>query len=130
MPSIVFWEIGQVDDSALDAVFEAKGEWLVECEYHAEQSIVSSVLGPGERAVIEQALGLGVEQVVMDDLAARRVAQQLGLKPVGTLGILLAAKLTGAIPSVSEKIEALKAVGMYLSEPLVRHILSEAGEFE
>ena len=75
MPSIVFWEIGQVDDSALDAVFEAKGEWLVECEYHAEQSIVSSVLGPGERAVIEQALGLGVEQVVMDDLAARRVAQ-------------------------------------------------------
>jgi len=130
MPSAVLQEIVQVNDSASVVVLDAKEKWLVECEYRAEQSIASSSLGPGERAVIEQALGLGVEQVVMDDLAARRVAQQLGLKPIGTLGILLAAKLTGAIPSVSEKIEALKAVGMYLSESLIQRILREAGEGE
>jgi predicted nucleic acid-binding protein len=130
MPSIVFWEIEQVDDSALVAVFEAKGKWLIECEYRAEQPIDSTSLGIGERAVIEQAVGLGIEQVVMDDLAARCVAEQVGLKPIGTLGILLAAKLAGVIPSVSEKIEALQASGMYLSESLIQRLLIEAGERE
>ena len=128
IPSTVLQEIVQVNDSASSAILEARGEWLIECEYRAEQSVVPSSLGAGERAVIEQAIGLGIEQVTIDDLAARRVAQQLGLKPIGTLGILLAAKLTGVIPSVSEKIEALRAAGMYLSESLIEHILRAASE--
>jgi len=130
MPSLVFREIEQVNDSASAAVFEARGKWLIECEYQAAQPIASLSLGPGERAVIEQALGLGIDQVVIDDLAARRVAVQVGLKPIGTLGILLAAKLAGIIPSLSEKIEALQAAGMYLSETLIQRILIEAGERE
>jgi len=130
MPSLVFREIEQVNDSASAAVFEARGEWLTECEYHAAQPIASLSLGPGERAVIEQALGLGIDQVVIDDLVARRVAVQVGLKPIGTLGILLAAKLAGIIPSLSEKIEALQAAGMHLSETLIQRILIEAGERE
>jgi predicted nucleic acid-binding protein len=71
---------------------------------------------------------LGIDQVVIDDLVARRVAVQVGLKPIGTLGILLAAKLAGIIPSLSEKIEALQAAGMHLSETLIQRILIEAGE--
>jgi predicted nucleic acid-binding protein len=130
MPSLVFREIEQVNDSASAAVFEARGEWLTECEYHAAQPIASLSLGPGERAVIEQALGLGIDQVVIDDLVARRVAVQVGLKPIGTLGILLAAKLAGIILSLSEKIEALQAAGMHLSETLIQRILIEAGERE
>lgn len=130
IPSTVLQEIVQVNDSASSTILEARGEWLIECEYRAEQSVVPPSLGAGERAVIEQAIGLGLEQVAIDDLAARRVAQQLGLKPIGTLGILLAAKLMGVIPSVSEKIEALRAAGMYLSESLIEHILRAASEGE
>ncbi|MEN3002692.1 MAG: DUF3368 domain-containing protein [Armatimonadota bacterium] len=57
-------------------------------------------------------------------------SERVWLKPIGTLGILLAAKWAGAIDFVSEYIDALRAAGMYLSEPLVRRVLAKAGELE
>ncbi len=128
IPTTVWYEIEQGGDETSALILVAKSEWLIECTYDAVQLQIPSSLGPGERAVIEQALALGVEQVVMDDLAARRFAEQVGLKPVGTLGILLAAKLAGFIPSVSEKIKALESSGMYLSEAVIQRVLMEAGE--
>lgn len=44
-------------------------------------------LGSGEREAIALALGLRVGTIVLDDLAALRVAHQAGLNVIGTVGI-------------------------------------------
>lgn len=127
-PAEVLSEVLQGADVAATRVRTASEQWLHKCEAQAELPPVSEALGAGERALLRQALALERVQVVSDDLAARRAALQLGLTPIGTLGVLLAAKRAGAIDSVSEHLNALKTAGMYLSEALILRVLTEAGE--
>jgi predicted nucleic acid-binding protein len=69
-----------------------------------------------------------IGEVVLDDLDARRFAHRIGLVPVGTLGLLLAAKLRGEIKSLREEIDRLIGAGFRVSPPLVQAFLREAGE--
>jgi len=67
-------------------------------------------------------------RVVMDDLDARRFARRVGLDLIGTMGLLLAARLRGEMPSIREEVERLQALGFRVAPPLVEAILREAGE--
>jgi len=58
----------------------------------------------------------------------RRLADRLGLRLVGTLGLLLAAKLRGEIPSLRAEIDRLRSGGFRASPALVEEILRPAGE--
>jgi predicted nucleic acid-binding protein len=66
--------------------------------------------------------------VVIDDLDGRRFAYRLGLAPIGTLGLLLAARLRGDLPSLHQEIERLEAAGFRISGALRRAVLERAGE--
>lgn len=46
----------------------------------------------GESEVIALAVEKGIDRVIIDDKQARKTASQLGLKVIGTLGILIKAK--------------------------------------
>jgi hypothetical protein len=85
-------------------------------------------LGDGEAEAIALALELGADQVVLDELRGRAVATRLGLKVVGTLGILRAAKLSGRIPEVMGPIKALVAARFWVEPALVKALLRELGE--
>ncbi|RLG17894.1 hypothetical protein DRN63_02405 [Nanoarchaeota archaeon] len=54
-------------------------------------------LHSGERAVISLAKKLGVEEILIDERPARLVAKHLGLKPRGTVYVLLRALKEGLI---------------------------------
>lgn len=58
-------------------------------------------LDVGESAAIALAKELGDVLVILDDKKARRVGRQMGLRVVGTVGVLLRAKHSGAIPAVA-----------------------------
>ncbi len=45
-------------------------------------------LGAGESAVISLALGRRIQNVCIDEAPARNAAKRLGLRPVGTLGVI------------------------------------------
>jgi predicted nucleic acid-binding protein len=64
----------------------------------------------------------------MDDLDARRFAHRVGLPAIGTLGLLLAARLRGDIPSVKAEIERLRGFGFWAGDALVEAVLKTAGE--
>jgi uncharacterized protein len=62
-------------------------------------------LGSGERQVIALALHLNADFAVIDDMAARKVAASAGIRAIGTVGVLLAARDAGLVPSVFPLLE-------------------------
>jgi predicted nucleic acid-binding protein len=52
------------------------------------------------------------------------------LKVIGTLGLLLAARLDGRIASLHREIKRLEDAGFRVAPELVRVVLREAGEAE
>jgi hypothetical protein len=82
----------------------------------------------GEAEVVVLAKALQAERVVMDDLDARRFARRVGLEPVGTLGILLAARHKGQLASLEDEIERLAAHVFRVSPGLAARVLEAAGE--
>ena len=85
-------------------------------------------LGAGETAVIAIAQSRSGSIAVLDDLAARRCAQALGLQVIGTLGIILAAKRRKILPAVKPALDAVVAAGMFISDAHIHDVLVMAGE--
>lgn len=85
-------------------------------------------LGWGECAAMILAEELEADQLLIDDLEARRVALSRNLKITGTLGILLVAKQLGLITSVQEVLAALITKGKRINTRLYQEVLSTAQE--
>lgn len=90
--------------------------------------VLSWDLGPGETQVIAQALGQPADRVVLDDREARRCAMAMGLRIIGTLGIVGRAQQAGLIDQARPVISRLRAVGLYVTDALVQQLLSTIGE--
>jgi predicted nucleic acid-binding protein len=82
----------------------------------------------GEAKVIALALSIPQSLVILDDLAARKHAQLLGLAVTGTLGILVKAKAVGLIERLGPKLERLEKLGFRVSNETRLAILEVAGE--
>jgi predicted nucleic acid-binding protein len=85
-------------------------------------------LGPGETSVIAEASHQTEAVAVLDDWAARRCAQSLGLRCTGTLGVLLMAKRRGLIAEVMPLVSQLQQSGLFLGDRLVQDVRTAAGE--
>ena len=78
-----------------------------------------------------EAIALALERnwrIILDDRKARLVARRLGLKVIGTVGVLLRAKRKGIVSRIAPLLQDLEAAGFYLSEALKREALRLAGE--
>lgn len=85
-------------------------------------------LHQGELEAIILAQELFVDYVILDDLLARRKAQRLGIKVMGTLGILLLLRKRGLLNSETTwlKIKQLNEQhGLYVSPHLLQQIKSQ-----
>jgi len=85
-------------------------------------------LGAGESSVIMLSLEGDGRQAVLDDLAARRCASALGIKVIGTIGLLLMAKQRGLIPAIRPALRSVEDAGLFLSATQRELILSRTGE--
>jgi len=75
-------------------------------------------LGRGEAESIALASESG-SRLVLDDLKARKVAENLGLKVTGTIGILLKAESLALIDSAYDKAKEPRDKGFYISDQLL-----------
>ena len=66
--------------------------------------------------------------VLMDESLGRKVAVQLGIKVLGSAGILLIAKERQLISEVAPILRNWKSWGYFLSPSLIESVLSRAGE--
>ena len=85
-------------------------------------------LGEGESSVISLAEQNPESTAVLDDLAARRCAEALHLKLVGTLGLLLMAKKRGVIVSIRDSMDSIVAAGLFISPKHLAVIRKRADE--
>ena len=79
---------------------------------------------------VKQLLSLEVKAdlLLMDELAGRRTATSLGVRVMGTLGVLLRAKAQQLIPAVSPLLDQLVATGFYVDDELAEQVRRTAGE--
>lgn len=85
-------------------------------------------LGAGETAVISLAMASNDSICVLDDLAARNCAAVFQVPVIGTLGVLLKAKIAGLIPTLKPEVDRLVSVGSMLSDQVIQEALHLAGE--
>lgn len=91
--------------------------------------ILTASLGDGESEAINLAVEINADRVILDDRAARRLAQSMGVPIIGTLGILLAAKRRGILPSVRPHLDALIHGGFRIAPALYEQVLADGGEW-
>ena len=90
--------------------------------------ILEASLGRGESEAISLALEVGAERLILDERAARRLAQSLGISIIGTLGILTAARKRGWIPAIKPLLDQLMAEDFRVATALYESVLRDAGE--
>lgn len=64
----------------------------------------------------------------MDEKLGRNMAEYLGLRVTGTLGVLAKAKALGLIPSFSTAANQMREQGIYFHMALVNRIATRLGE--
>ncbi len=82
----------------------------------------------GEAAVIQLALEQNIRYVCIDELKGRRAASAVGLKIIGSLGLIGKAKTLGFIPEISPFIQKAKSAGIYYDDILIKTFLKSFGE--
>ncbi len=114
------------------AVAEEYGEPLpswIEVRRPRNYSLVESLLDRlhrGEAEAIALALELGDAIVALDDKKARKTARKLGLRVIGTIGILILAEKRGLITSLEEEIHRLLNTSFRLPPSVVAEALKRA----
>ena len=64
----------------------------------------------------------------MDDIEAREIACRLGIKTLGTVGVVLRLKKAGLISEAKSYLQQIRKVGGYMSDELFREALRQVGE--
>lgn len=131
VPQEVYDEVTSGTHPAVAAVRSAT--WIeVRSVQDASQVVAlreSTKIHVGEAAAIILAQELGAQQVLIDDLRARRVAKARLLRVTGTIGTLLLAKEQGLIAQVKPILDDLIALGKRISPQLYQDVLAIAQEY-
>ncbi|MFH1861301.1 MAG: DUF3368 domain-containing protein [bacterium] len=130
VPEAMYSEAKQQPSKVPEELNQALSSWIVTRKIRNERAlnILLANLHRGEAEAILLSQECHAEFLVVHDLEARRYANRCGLVTIGTLGILLAARLQGRISSLREELEKLQKCGFYVKPSIRDAVLSEAGE--
>ena len=92
------------------------------------RKLFRSKLHAGEIEVISYAMKEKAELVIIDDMAARKMAKYMDLTVTGTMGVIIKAKQSGYIDNARYLIDALISNGLYISDELYEMVLRLSGE--
>ncbi len=92
------------------------------------QQLLEMQIDKGESSAIALALEMTDCTIILDDYKARKIADKLGLKFTGTIGVIIRAKLNGIIPSIKPILEKVKKTDFRLSPEIELLALKEANE--
>jgi predicted nucleic acid-binding protein len=112
--------------TAIEAAFE-RGWLVAQPESPRLSGLQIATLGAGEAAAIELAELLDAI-LLIDERRGRAVAAARGLRVIGTLAVLVAARRREIVPRLLPLIVALGDAGYRVSEALIEAALASVGE--
>lgn len=92
------------------------------------QSIIEASVDKGEASAIALAIDLDDCLLIIDDLKGRKFASQIGLTIIGTIGVIVDAKLAGIVTSIKPLLAKIKSTNFRITEQLEAIILKRSGE--
>lgn len=87
-------------------------------------------LGKGEASAITLALEFDDSLLIIDEKKGRKVAKELRIEIIGSLGILIKAKEKGVIKSVREILTLIDKTDFRVSRSVREKVLKESGELD
>ncbi len=107
------------------------GEWIQKKEIKEMTTfqILQIDLDPGEAGTIVVAIELNADLTILDEVAARRMGNHMGLNIIGTIGVLIDAKKLGIIANVKSYMDRLREAEFWISDNLYKEIIQRKGEF-
>jgi len=131
IPPAVFGELAVSRDAALPVIDVASFSWII-LETPKDQDRVQQlrdVLDAGEAEAIVLAVERQAELLLVDERRGRRMAEALGLRITGLLGVLADAKRAGLIASIKPVLdELIENAKFWIGPDLYREVLAELGE--
>jgi len=125
------------DEICINPIFLDEAKMIQTCEFiqvetvSNEQSIKilrATGLDLGESEAIVLADSLPDALLLMDERKGRQIASSMGIRIIGTLGLLLLAKEHGLIKQIKPLMDALIEANIRISESLYNSILEIAEE--
>ena len=95
-----------------------------------KQKLLEEQVDKGEASAIALALESEDPFLILDDYWARKLAEKLKLNHTGTIGVILAAKRKGIIPSIKPLLEKIKQTNFRFTPELEFQALVQANEYE
>jgi len=92
------------------------------------QKLLELQIDKGESSAIALALETPDSTIIIDDIKARKIADQLGLAYTGTIGVIIKAKIKGIVPSIKPLLDKIKQTDFRLTVALELQALKEAKE--
>lgn len=85
-------------------------------------------LGKGEASSITLALEFDDSLLIIDERKGRKVAEEMEIEIIGSLGVLIKAKEKGTIESVKEILNLIDKTNFRISNSIKEQVLKKAGE--
>ena len=131
IPPIVAAEILELGHFEIELNEFLKATWLHTQKVEDESTIAALLvdLDEGESEAIALAKEVSADWILMDERAGTKKAEELGLRPIGLVGVLIKAKEKGLIPSVVPVVLELREIaGFWISDRFLERIRRELKE--
>jgi predicted nucleic acid-binding protein len=131
LPGAVLLELSKLTDFGYDISAIENAPWISvqSATDSLEVSRLAKQLDLGESEAIVLAQELGAAFLMIDERRGWKIANAMGLKTIGVLGVLLKAKSEGLIPVISPVLDDLESIaGFWMNESLRKEVLLQAGE--
>ena len=129
MPERVSMEIIEGSDIAEEKLYDYEETWIVRYLVNVVEEVLVWNLGDGETDVLSLAFRDKENcTALIDDRAARKCAETLNIKTLGTGWILILAKERGLIENVLPELKKVQDAGLWISDEIVEVILKQANE--
>ncbi|HED38617.1 MAG TPA: DUF3368 domain-containing protein [Ignavibacteria bacterium] len=115
---------------AVEKEVDLKLDWLSvkQIKNKVVIQILKTQIDDGESEAIALSLETDDVLVLLDDKKARRIAKQLGLEVIGTIGLILRAKKKGLVSEIKPILDDLQNVEFRIRDTLYNKALRLANE--
>ncbi len=131
IPDAVWNEVVEAGYGRPGARAVSSSKWIRRASVRNREllKLLEEDLDEGEAEAIALAKELNITIVLLDEKEARRKALRFGLRPLGTVGILIWAKRVNLIQELKPELERLRyEAGFRLSEKVYKKALEIVGE--